>query len=374
MQDPNQKVFGPPYIDVISGQCVIPISKAVELKDGRTAVVSMDLTTGALVDMVNENTDTTGGRYVIMITEEGTVLMHPQSEFVAQGENTVNIQDVLEGRYLEASASGKSFTDYDGVDKYIFQEGVYSSGWYMMVVTPVSVYNQLMNKMIMIFIIILVVASIIAASIVWVFSKRISKPIVAMQGRVKTLQNLKISQTAQADVQVRRDEIGVMQESVVLLEEKLHDIVKRIIDVSAVLKKEFESVEDSVDHSVEHNDIMKDTLGHMVQRVEDTFEKASSANDSMSEFAVHMDRIVNNVAEIEKSTKDTIVATSGGQTVIKNLSRQMDENNITQHKAAEMVKSLSEKSESIGSISNTISEIASETISMNYMIRWAYWM
>ena len=62
IEKPNVKVFGTPYIDIISGQCVVPISKAVALKDGRTAVISMDLTTGTLIDMVNENTDTSDGR------------------------------------------------------------------------------------------------------------------------------------------------------------------------------------------------------------------------------------------------------------------------------------------------------------------------
>ena len=361
IERPNEKVFGPPYIDVISGQRVIPISKAVKLKDGRTAVVSMDLTTDALIEMINVNTDASDGRYVIMTAGDGTLLMHPETEFLSDGENTVNISNVIDGIYLTASAAGESFIDYDGVNKYIFQEDVPSSDWYMMVVIPVSVYNQLINKMIMTFIIILIVSVIIAASIVWVFSRRITKPIITMKGKVETLQNLKIAEKRENDISIRKDEIGQMQESVLLLEEKLQNIVKKIIDVSMMLKKEFHRVEESINHSVERNDVMQKTLGDVVQHVEDTFEKTSSANDSMNEFAIHIEKIVNNMSKIEQSTKDSINATSCGQKYIMNLSNQLNESNITQCNAANMVKLLLEKSESIGSISNTINDIASET-------------
>ena len=128
-----------------------------------------------------------------------------------------------------------------------------------------------------------------------------------------------------------------------------------------MLKKEFHRVEESINHSVERNDVMQKTLGDVVQHVEDTFEKTSSANDSMNEFAIHIEKIVNNMSKIEQSTKDTINATSCGQKYIMNLSNQLNESNITQCNAANMVKLLLEKSESIGSISNTINDIASET-------------
>ena len=361
IKNPDTKTFGEPYIDIISGKIVIPISKAVELEDGRYAVISMDLLTDALFDMLNTNINTSDGRYVIMTSQDGIVLMHSNPEYVTNVDSTVYIQDLLDGKYNAAADSGEKFTDYDGQQKYIFKDNVFASSWTMMVVTPVAVYNQLINQMIRIFIIVIIVASLFASVIIGVFSSGITRPIVKMQGEIEQLQNLKIQVHEGTGSKIRKDEIGSMEAALEELKNKLHNIVQHIMDVNVILKNQFENVESTVNKSVDDNNYMKDTLSQVVDQIDAASVQTSTANDSLTELASHIENIAENMDNITQSANDTITAAGKGSESIRKLSEQIEENGQLQKETSITVKELSDKSESIGTISETINEIAGET-------------
>ena len=361
MENPDTKTFGEPYVDIISDIIVMPISKAVKLEDGRYAVISMDLQMDALFDMINTNVNTSDGRYVIMTNQDGIVLMHSNPEYVTNADATVYIQDILEGKYNEAAASGQKFVDYDGEQKYIFEDNIFASNWNMMVVTPVAVYNQLINQMVRVFIIVIIVASLFASVIIGVFSNGITRPIVKMQGEIEQLQNLKIQVRGGAVNKKRKDEIGSMEVALEELKDKLHNIVQHIMDVNMILKNQFENVENSVNTSVDDNNYMKGTLSQVVEQIDAASVQISTANDSLTELASNIENIAENMDKITRSANDTITAAGKGSESIRKLSEQIEESGQLQRETSITVKELSDKSESIGTISETINEIAGET-------------
>ncbi|OON95287.1 MAG: hypothetical protein ATN36_08735 [Epulopiscium sp. Nele67-Bin005] len=87
--------FSSPYVDVISGNYVIALSKKI-VDDNNTimGVIGMDI---RLSDMHNilSNIANDSDAYVFMVTEDGSIVSHPDSNFVpATGDGVYSIKDI----------------------------------------------------------------------------------------------------------------------------------------------------------------------------------------------------------------------------------------------------------------------------------------
>ena len=57
----GEKYFGDPYVDAVTGELIISVSKMFHTGSGMEGVVNMDLKLSTLFDMMNEITDTSDG-------------------------------------------------------------------------------------------------------------------------------------------------------------------------------------------------------------------------------------------------------------------------------------------------------------------------
>ena len=115
---------------------------------------------------MDETVDTSDGSYAFLINEASLILMHQNEEYMATEDTSHYLSDVPDGEYVS---------------------GVNCSNWKVVVVKPVSVYNQAVNQLAIAFVITIIVTAIIAAVMVAVFSNSITKPIIAMQEEIGKL-------------------------------------------------------------------------------------------------------------------------------------------------------------------------------------------
>ena len=65
----GEKYFGDPYVDAVTGELIISVSKMFHTGSGMEGVVNMDLKLSTLFDMMNEITDTSDGSYSFIYNE-----------------------------------------------------------------------------------------------------------------------------------------------------------------------------------------------------------------------------------------------------------------------------------------------------------------
>ncbi|MGN1086847.1 MAG: cache domain-containing protein, partial [Porcipelethomonas sp.] len=248
----GEKVYGEPYVDAISGDMVIGVSQNFTCIDGKSGVIGMDLNLKVLFDMVNDVVDTSDGSYAFLANDEGTVLMHPNEEFMAGTDKQYTMSEIVDGNYVRGLESGAAVSDYDGDEKYLKEAVVSANSWRVVMVTPTSVFNSSLNKLMKAFLVIVIVAAAVSAVIVALYSTSITRPIILMQRDITELKELRVNKQSGRKVRARKDELGRMDAAISELRIILNDIAHKLCDAASVLVTQFENVQGSVDNSAEN--------------------------------------------------------------------------------------------------------------------------
>ncbi len=354
----DEKVYCEPYND---GGMVMPVSRKFTCKNGATGVIGMSLKLQTMFDMVNEIAASSDGSYVIMTDNSGNILMHENSEYMPSQDRISSVLEVLDGAYV-ASMEDPSLPikDYDGVMRYLtaFPSSVGS----ITIATPVAVYNEALNRVMLAFVITMLIAAVVAAAIVAVFSNSITRPIIAMQQEIVELRELKLQMKDNASGgHVRQDEMGVMDRAIHELRGRLNQIVQQMIQSSDTLKAQFDTVCISVENSVSDNHSVKDTVSQIVIAIDDVAQQTQQANENFAEFSDELSRVAGRMEEMNSVASAAVGQCYDGMETVELLSRKIEQSRVLQDATYETANSLSQKSLSIDGISKTISEIASQT-------------
>lgn len=354
----DKKVLCTPYMD---GQMVVPVSKQFTCKNGSVGVIGMSLQLGTLFEAVNEVADRSDGSYVFMVDNDGLILMHENGEFMPSSEKMSAVSDVLGGAYaISLSDPSVPVEDYDGVKRYLM--AVPNSLGSIVVATPVSTYNEETTRLIINFVIMIVLAAVISAVVVAVYSGSITRPIIAMQNEVTQLRELKLQMNGNAETaHGRRDEIGVMEQAIQELRDRLNQIVQQMIKASDTLKGQFDNVRGAVKSSAADNYSIKGTLGQIVAAIDDVAQQTQQANENLTEFADDLSNVANRMERMNEVAASAVGQCRDGMNTVELLSRKIDQSRKLQNATCETANVLSQKSVSIDGISKTIGEIASQT-------------
>ncbi len=352
------KVLCTPYMD---GQMVVPVSRKFTCKNGAQGVIGMSLQLGTLFEAVNDISASSDGSYVFMLDDDGLILLHENHDFLPTSEKMSAVGEVLGGAYTAALEDKKvPAEDYDGVKRYLM--AVPNSLGRVVVATPVSVYNEATAQLVINFIITILIAAVISAISVAIYSGSITRPIVAMQHEITELRELKLQMNHNAaSLSGRRDEMGVMDQAIQELRRRLNQIVQQLIQAADTLKEQFYNVRGSVKSSVDDNYSIKNTLEQIVTAIDDVAQHTQQANENLTEFADELSNVAVRMGRMNEVAVSAVGQCNDGMDTVELLSRKIDQSRELQTATSETAGMLSQKSVSIDGISKTIGEIASQT-------------
>jgi len=357
----EQKVCSDPFLDSATGNMVVPIGRKFTLKDGSTGVISMDLQLPILFSLLDEVVDTTDGSYAFLVNNSGSILMHKNEEFISTEADPRRMKDVLDGGYVAAISEGSQVIDYDGESKYLKAWPVGTIGWNIVVVTPASVYNQVVGQILKFAVVVMIVAAFVAAIIVAIYSGTFTKPILIMQDEVTELRDLKLKLKESALNPKRKDEMAVMDRAIQAMRSSLHEVVQQMMDASSVLRTQFENVEGSVESTVANNASVKDTVEQIVLAIDDVAQQTQHANENLADFADKLAQVADRMEKMNEVASAAVRQCDEGMQTVGTLSEKINQSREIQNVTYETANSLSQKSVSIDGISKTIGEIATQT-------------
>lgn len=356
----GEKYFGEPYIDAVTGNMVISVSKSFKMASGMEGVVNMDLMLSTLFDTMNEIIDSQDGSYGFLTNSSGIILMHPNSEFLADGEIQHSTSDVLNGEYEVGIETGMAIQDYDGISKYVKSSDISSNNWKEVLVIPASSYNDSINQISLVLVIVTILAVLITAVVVVFYAGSITKPISRIQKQIDHLQELNLKDIEVANIR-QKDELGKMNRAVLDLQKTLSSIIQQMDGSTATLSTQFDNLNGSVSSLIKNNTIVKQTINEIFSAIEEEAEQVQDANISLSDFAEEINKIVTNAETMNHSASKTMDHSLSGVKSIELLSNQIGKTREIQDEAYQTVSHLEERSKTIDDISQTISDIAEQT-------------
>ena len=368
----GEKYFGNPYVDAVTGNMIISVSKSFKTASGLEGVVNMDLMLSTLFEMMTEMVDSSDGGYGFLVNGDGIVLMHPNSDYMASEDVEYSTADILDGAYEKAMRTGEAIKDYDGAMKYVKVGVVAANGWKEVLVTPVSSYNRAIDSLVRILFLITIVSAIVAAVIVVIYTKTISRPIGEIQKQIDHLQNLNLRDIDLKNSR-KKDELGRMYRAVLKLQSILSDIIQQMDQSTTQLSGQYQAVNESVSNLISNNSVVKNTIDEILCAVSEEAEQIQTANTSLNDFADEIERIVENTENVNKNASRTMDHSMSGMQSMEVLADQFGRTRNLQDEAYQTVTRLEERSKTIDDISKTISNIAEQTslLSLNASIEAA---
>jgi len=213
-----------------TGQLMVVISTPVrDLGDKIVGVLQANIYLSVINNLVTElSQDST---YVYVLSREGKVLAHPNSEYVQNQEDFSGLDFVKAG--LEGQTATLSAKNISG-EKVIVSFGLNeATGWLIVVETPVKIAMQTVYKLLNLFIVMIGVAVIVVAVLSRFISKSLSKPLVELSSVVKSIAD---GELKDFDIKIKsKDEIGQLYHGFKTMTQNLRDLVGNIQNVSTSL-------------------------------------------------------------------------------------------------------------------------------------------
>lgn len=362
----NSITYTEPFLDAVTKKMVSSISVPISFNGEVIGVLSCDIKLGTLTDIL-EQAKPINNSYAFLVDQNNNIVLHPNEEFQPTEKENKNLSKVSNGSYISIvkDASNDSLVklkDYDGVEKYFISSKVNVSQWTVGFAIPVSEFQKPLNSLIVYFLIIIVVAIILAISLSYVIASKISKPILDLSKLVDETKELNLNSNTEGYEYILKDstEIGVIGKSIINLRDELKKIVASLKDDSCKIVEFSNDVAESVNETSQSIDAVTKAV---VEIADGSVVQAKNATDGVQKLSDLSDKI-NYVVTSAKEVKDQSVLTSevtnNGANSTNVLSSKLKQSSDSTNEAFKNIELLSTKSDSIGEIVNTIESIASQ--------------
>lgn len=356
-----------PSLDLSTKSMVVTVSAPVKRNGTLIGVVSMDLSIQVLLDSITKESNNEDGIYLFLLDNDGNVIVHPNEDYLPKEEALTNAKDILDGVYVQDKNDTTDFrpiSDYDGISKYIKFLTIDSSNWQLGIVVPDHVFKEGLTYLFNVSIVIVVLAIIIVILAALFIGKRISEPIVHLTkaiNRIKDFDLTKDKDSKYTKILSDKTEIGTIARAIDSLRENLYSITVSLKSASNEIHHQSGNVKISLDENINSIIGVTTTIGEISEAIENEANDSQEGIEKLDILSIEIAKATQAVEGLHVNSKDTANDSMEGIKQIDNLSMNITNNSKAQKKVVDNISLLAEKSNSIGSISQTISDIASQT-------------
>lgn len=368
-----------PYIDAITGDMVITISKQFTTKSFRRGAISTDIYINYLVDLTNKG-DYGENSYAFLVDNKGNIVTHINPSFNPDPEKGfINISEILDNKLTQImdseglSLENRTVKDFDGVDRLFYFGDVGDSGWKVGVaIDKENVMGSINGVITLTFgaiILVLVVSFVISSYL----SNSVTRPIAESVKIAEDISNLDLSISIDEGRLNRVDELGQLYRSFNLIINKLKEFMQ--------------SVDESVSLNQQIHDETLQKINYLLEQAEDTSATTEELSAGMEETSASAIAIDQSSVNIEKSIEDFVMRMEDGANASSEISKRADELReqfvqakdksmdlyTSARKEIEKAINASREVEKINILSNAILQISEQTslLSLNAAIEAA---
>jgi len=253
-----------PYVDAKTHDLVLTLSKEITLRDGRIAVLGVDMQISNMNELVYYigqhavDTVTSATRnsadfestindadksYIFLIDRHGNIINHPNPEFSAKPDKVTNAADILGGKINDLknsrnlSLNQRIIKDYDGVERAFFIDTLDESGWGLGIAVNKDAILEAEYKFARITLILSIILLCAGIVVSLITAGNIAKPVMAAKTMANNISMLKLNMDIDDTYLKRKDEAGEIVKAVKETMDKLRNFTADLNELSAINNK-----------------------------------------------------------------------------------------------------------------------------------------
>ncbi|MEA1882954.1 MAG: methyl-accepting chemotaxis protein [Thermotogota bacterium] len=294
--------------------------------------------------------------YAYLLTKDGLVFVHPKEEHIL----TLNLFELPFGDLIRP---GKGIADYtfEGQRKLVALSTVASTGWIVVAGADYREITQTARDIATITIIIAIVVLVISGLIMFLLSRSISKPVIALASLLKKVASLDLTEKVPETLLSKKDETGSLAHEVQTLTESLSSSIVEITEATESVNSSAEDIAAMAEEgSVTAEELFTQSKS-VDSNVQNTSASIEEVTSGVQEVAASAQEVSKSSQELANEINETQKAVKSGQSELEKQGERMlvvGEQNRT---ATQLVTTVAEKANNVQEIVNTISSIAEQT-------------
>jgi len=347
---PNEVIITDPYIDVVTKDTLVTVSKAVKSSKGEiVGAVGIDLSMAKISEMLKK--DLGFKETLFVINNKGIIIFHPDVTKIGvdiSGESYFkNLKGQTNVSYVKDGSVFYTCTKLNGID------------WTL--ITEVNVKNlfgevrSITNVNLFIVIIVAVLAILLG---IFFTNRFITKPINQLKTHITEIAKGDLTQKVEI---TSKDEIGEMAGALNEAIESWANSIVSIREGAINIDGSASEIMNISRNSAKSSEILSQKASEISENAQDTSASVEEVTSGIEEIAASAQNVSRSAQELNRAASETENAANEGLKSINSISETI-KNAVNKSKETQsVVKELIERSVNIGKIVETINSITEQT-------------
>ena len=347
---PNEVIITDPFLDVVTKDTIVAISKAVKNSKGEiVGAVGIDLSMSKISEMLKK--DLGFKETLFVINNKGVIIFHPDVTKIGvdiSGESYFkNLKGQTNVSYVKDGSVFYTCTKLNGIDWTLITE-----------VNIKDLFGEV-RSITNVNLVIVIIVAVLAIAIGMFFTNRfITKPINQLKTHITEIATGDLTQKVEIS---SKDEIGEMAEALNGAIESWANSIVSIREGAINIDGSASEIMNISRNSAKSSEILSQKASEISENAQDTSASVEEVTSGIEEIAASAQNVSRSAQELNRAASETENAANEGLKSINSTSETI-KNAVNKSKETQsVVKELIERSVNIGKIVETINSITEQT-------------
>lgn len=352
-KEAQDTIWTKPYLDADTGDMIVSIASPVYDSSNKfIGVVSVDVTITSLAEQMN-NVQIGQDGYPILVDSDYRIVTHKDTTLMG---TSLTSQDLVDA--IKSNDEGVVTYKYENNNKFATFKKMEPSGWFAIVTMNKSEVATLTNPILYATIILGIGSLILGSVIAILFARALTKPIVTLESTMNKVKDGDL--TVRAEI-LSKDEIGRMAGIFNIMIDHFADMLTKSREVAYQVVVSAGELASNAEEVSASSDEMARTITEISQGATDQAFETEKGAELIGLLAEKIISLMQNSQTMSNSAENVSQANIKGLKVISDLKIKTVENSESTLKIESAIKELEQKSQQIGGILETITNISSQT-------------
>ena len=361
----NSTILTSAYVEASTGNLILSAAAPVYDENGKNiiGVAGADIALEHIDELLSAYKIGNNG-FVILVTSDGTIIYHPNSDNQLKNLSELNVSDSVMKAIQSQNGTSVKYKA-DGSSKYGYVGRIGTTDYYTLSCMPSSEYLASLIQCIIIVLLLVIVGVVIIIMAIRRLAGNITKPIVALNEVAQELAegNLDVSLDVSSE-----NEIGELADSIQKTVNRLKEYINYIDEIAYVLNRlsdgklkftlkydyagDFAKVKDGMMH-------ISESLQGMIENIINS--SAQNIAEGASTQAASVEELVATSVSVSEQVKENTDDALKSADETARVTKMMQDSRMQMDQMTDAMNKITETSNEVVSIIKTIEDIADQT-------------